>query len=208
MKFYYTLTCVILPATMIAACSASGSKKPNSEINVTDIQVSKSEVTMKDNIASSNIPTIINNTTAPLDESISSNQAALIIAEEDKFPLTQSVEVSKPSRLMYQFGFNKQEMNQSDFTSLQAHAEYLRANPDAVLTVNGHSDTQGNRSYNQMLSLERAKKVAKYLVQKGAPEKQIIINGIGDMEPLNDVNNFSENRRVELEYGESRLAIK
>ena len=203
MKFYYTLTCVVLPAAMMAACSASGSKKPVT--NTTDIAVTKQEVltTQKKPIT-------------PLAEKIEAVESTVAqIREDDKFPLTQlSNEIisSKPIKRIYQFGFNKQEISQSEMASLEEHADYLIAHSNTTLIINGHSDTQGNQAYNQFLSHERAKKVARFLIEYGVAESQIKVNGLGDSQPLNDVNSFKENRRVELEYQsipqDSRVAIK
>lgn len=202
MKLYYTLTCVILPAAMMAACSGSGSKKLIDNSNI----ASNAPITKQ-------VEQLINNKPiAPLTEKI---EAATLVtnvtAEAEQFPLAQAEyanDNSKPVKRIYQFGFNKQEMDQSEKLSLQEHADYLIAHPDATLDVNGHSDTQGNQAYNQFLSKERAKKVARFLVEYGVPEGQVKANGLGDSQPLNDVNSFKENRRVELEYSDSRIAVK
>ena len=208
MKFYYTLTCVILPIGLIAACTASGPK--NTTPTNTTPQIELSQHQSSDSTIAKEVKTMKKGTVNI------EPKPAVTIAEKDKFPLipiesssnTATTAVTKPSKRTYQFAFNKQEMEQKDLDSLQAHAEYLNNNPDAVLTVNGHSDTQGNTAYNKLLSYERANKIAKFLIASGAPKDQIIVNGMGDKEPLYDINNFEENRRVELEYSESRLAIK
>lgn len=201
MKFYYTLTCVILPAAMMAACSGSGSKKPTTN---TDVALEKNIVKQVNQLAE-NKPVI------PLTEKIEAVIVNTNTPEAEKFPLTQpadSQDNSKPVKRIYQFGFNQQEMGHSDQLSLQEHADYLMTHPDATLEINGHSDTQGHQAYNQFLSKERAKKVARFLVEYGVPEGQIKVNGLGDSQPLNDVNSFKENRRVELEYSDSRVATK
>lgn len=200
MKLYYTLTCVILPAAMMAACSGSGSKKPVDNSNLAAstpiIQSAEQQVEHK--------PVI------PLNEKIETvADTTSHTADAEKFPLTQpsdSQDNSKPVKRIYQFGFNQQEMNHADKISLQEHADYLLAHPDSTLDINGHSDTQGNQDYNQFLSKERAKKVAQFLVEYGVPENQLKINGLGDSQPLNDVSSFKENRRVELKYSDSRVA--
>ncbi len=207
MKLYYRLIFVILPAALIAACSASGSKKPSTTAVATVTEISQQSVHQD-----------INKPVETLAEKIkasSQETASVEIVETEKFPLTQptsmeanTTENTKPVKRVYQFGFNKQELNIADQQSLQKHADYLIANPDAILLINGHSDTQGNADYNLFLSKERAKKVAQFLIEYGAPENQIKITGMGDSQPLNDVNSFKENRRVELQYNDSRLATK
>lgn len=199
MKLYYTLTCVVLPAAMMAACSGSGSKKPTTDTDIASkttivIQAKKQED---------------NKSVTPLAEKI--ELATPTNTDSDLFPLTQMTnaqDVTKPVKRIYQFGFNKQEMDAAAQLSLQEHADFLIAHPDATLNINGHSDTQGHQAYNQFLSKERAKKVALFLIEYGASETQIKVNGLGDSQPLNDVNSFKENRRVELQYSDSRIATK
>jgi len=200
MKLYYTLTCVILPATMMAACSASGSKKPidTSSHSTETVMVKEIDVIKK-------VPV------TPLIEKMNDvSQAPVDTAETELFPLNQTTadtqNLTKPVKRIYQFGFDKQEMTQTDRVSLEEHADFLLAHPDSSLDINGHSDTQGNKIYNQFLSSERAKKVAQFLIEYGVPESQIKVYGLGDSQPLNDVNTFKENRRVELQYNDSRVA--
>ncbi|VAW94941.1 hypothetical protein MNBD_GAMMA23-1879 [hydrothermal vent metagenome] len=202
MNLYYKLTCVVLPAALIAACSASGSKKPAEKTAVAAtpsiIQHSVQDKTQVETLA----------------EKINSTEQGTVdmkIPEAEKFPLTQIANAkdnTKPAKRVYQFGFNKQELDAIDQGSLQDHANYLIANPNTILLINGHSDTQGNANYNLFLSKERAKKAAQFLIEYGAPENQIKITGMGDSQPLNDVNSFKENRRVELQYSDSRVATK
>jgi len=190
----------MLPAAMMVACSGNGSKKP--EVN--------SNIAMSAPITKQAEPLLENKPVTSLAEKIEvADSITPEISESEQFPLTQMAEIQdelKPVKRIYQFGFNQQEMDESTQISLQQHADYLIAHPDTLLEVNGHSDTQGNRDYNLFLSKERAKKVARLLVEQGVPEVQIKVNGLGDSQPLNDVNSFKENRRVELEYSDSRVA--
>ncbi len=200
MKLYYKLTCVILPAILIAACSANGIKEP-SITNDTSVAIMEPSLQPDKN-----------KQVETLADKIDPTEMATVESQEiEKFPLaqiTEAVEIKKPEQLVYQFDFDKQEISQAAQDSLQAHAEYLIDNPNAILLVNGHSDTQGNSDYNLFLSKERAKKVAQILIDDGVPEDQIKIAGLGDSQPLNDVNSFKENRRVELQYSDSRVATK
>jgi len=201
MKLYYTLTCIVLPAAMMAACSGSGSKKPTSN---TDIAQTTSIVKQVEQLAE-------NKPIMSLSEKIeTATLKPSETQESDLFPLSQTPtdtqNLAKPAKRIYQFGFDKQEMTQTDRVSLEEHADFLLAHPDYSLDVNGHSDTQGNKIYNQFLSSKRAKKVAQFLIEYGVPESQIKTYGLGDSQPLNDVNTFKENRRVELQYNDSRVA--
>jgi len=202
MKLYYKLTCVILPAILIAACSASGVKEP-SITNDTSVTIMEPSLQTDKN---TQIETLANKVDPAETETV------MVESQEiEKFPLTQTteaIEIKKSEQLVYQFDFDKQEIGQAAQDSLQAHADYLIENPNTILLVKGHSDTQGNSGYNLFLSKERAKKVAQILIDDGVPEDQIKIAGLGDSQPLNDVNSFKKNRWVELQYSDSRVATK
>lgn len=195
----YVISFIIFPLSLLAACTTSGTKKlvpDNTEINVVTNGQTTADKTNLETTLSTN-----NSLAAQV-------PATSIISEEDKFPLTQTTNIdpiTRPGKRIYQFGFDKQDIS-GEQQSLQQHAEYLIANPDTLLIINGHSDTQGNRQYNTFLSKQRATKVAQFLIDYGVPESQLKVNGMGDSQPLNDIHNFKENRRVELEYIDSRVA--
>lgn len=90
-------------------------------------------------------------------------------------------------------------INNSSFPFLNEIAEYMKANPSFMLSIVGHTDSQGEEKYNQKLSEDRAESVKKYLVQQGVGEIVINASGKGETEPLAD-NNTAEgrekNRRV------------
>lgn len=69
------------------------------------------------------------------------------------------------------------------------------------LEVNGYTDTSGRPSYNQGLSLRRARIVAAELVRDGVPENAINIQGWGDtnrLVPTGAGVREPQNKRVEI----------
>ena len=84
---------------------------------------------------------------------------------------------------------------------LDPFAASLRDDPNARLTVIGHTDNTGSDAINNPLSLERARSVRDYLVDRGVGASRIDIAGRGEREPVAD--NATEagrarNRRVEI----------
>lgn len=77
----------------------------------------------------------------------------------------------------------------------------LKANPNLKLSVEGHTDSQGQKQFNQALSQKRAESVKKYLVKKGIAQTRLSAKGWGDTKPV-ESNQTEEgrakNRRVEL----------
>ena len=69
------------------------------------------------------------------------------------------------------------------------------------IEVNGYTDTSGTPTYNQELSIRRARAVAGELVRDGVPQNAIAIQGFGDTHLLvatgPDVRE-PQNRRVEI----------
>jgi len=80
-------------------------------------------------------------------------------------------------------------------------ADALMATKERKLTVEGHTDSQGSSSYNQVLSQQRADAVRSYLISRGYPSDLIQAQGIGEDRPVADNANAegrANNRRVEI----------
>ena len=81
-------------------------------------------------------------------------------------------------------------------------APVLNQYPSYEIVVEGHTDDTGTSTYNQKLSLLRAKRVAKHLKQDGnLNHDKLYIYGLGESQPLvkNDSKaNRQKNRRVEI----------
>ncbi|KPP86186.1 MAG: OmpA-OmpF porin, OOP family [Rhodobacteraceae bacterium HLUCCA08] len=90
---------------------------------------------------------------------------------------------------------------QGDYASLRALADYLRANPDRVVALVGHTDSVGSLEGNIALSRRRAASVLERLVgDHGIPRRQLDAQGMGYLAPV--ASNLTEdgreaNRRVE-----------
>ncbi|CZF79675.1 lipoprotein [Grimontia sp. AD028] len=86
---------------------------------------------------------------------------------------------------------------------LDAHAEFLRANADIKVVVEGHADERGTPEYNIALGERRANAVAKYLQALGVPASQISIVSYGEEKPLvlgQGEEAYAKNRRAVLVY--------
>ena len=86
--------------------------------------------------------------------------------------------------------------------SLDALVQFLTENPDAVISLVGHTDAVGSLTSNITLSRQRAEAVRAYLVaQAGIDAGRIAADGVGylaPIAPLTDPNRAAENRRVEV----------
>ena len=107
------------------------------------------------------------------------------------------------------FGLSGKVLFGSDVESLNpASTEIVERIGKALLSVeiervriDGHTDASGQESYNEQLSLRRAKSVGKVLVAVGIKEENIQLRGLGSSKPVasNDTAvGRTENRRVSI----------
>ncbi len=107
------------------------------------------------------------------------------------------------AKRVYRFGFDKFDIASSDREAIEAHADYLKAHPEAHVRIEGHTDEQGSREYNIGLGERRAKAVREIMNAKGVSSKQYDIVSFGQEKPEvagKDESAYSVNRRSALAY--------
>ncbi|MGY2293540.1 OmpA family protein [Pseudomonas sp. SDO528_S397] len=99
------------------------------------------------------------------------------------------------------FGSDVESLNKASTDIVERIGNALtRIGIDRV-RVDGHTDASGKETYNQKLSLRRAKSVAQVLMRVGMKEENIQLRGLGRREPVapNDTAaGRTENRRVAI----------
>lgn len=76
---------------------------------------------------------------------------------------------------------------------------------DIKINIAGHTDNTGIPEKNQVLSINRAESVAKYLVSKGVNESRLTATGFGQDQPVSDNTTpagKAKNRRVEFKISQ------
>ncbi len=81
------------------------------------------------------------------------------------------------------FDFDRSEVKEEFRDIVNAHAEYLAANPTASITLEGHADERGTREYNMALGERRANAVSQLLTLQGASKNQIRVISYGEERP-------------------------
>jgi peptidoglycan-associated lipoprotein len=97
------------------------------------------------------------------------------------------------------FDFDKSSIRPDAKQSLDENAKWLKANPKAALTIEGHCDERGTREYNLGLGQRRAKAAKDYLVSAGIDAKRIKIISYGKERPFmpgHDESAWKWNRRA------------
>lgn len=105
-------------------------------------------------------------------------------------------------RVIY-FAFDSSEVAEQDRPLVEAHAQFLAANPTVKVAVEGHTDERGSREYNIGLGDRRAQSIRRMLEFQGVAPNQISVVSYGEEKPAvegHDESAWSLNRRVELVY--------
>jgi len=100
------------------------------------------------------------------------------------------------------FAFDKWTLTPSAKEDLDSLATGLSADKRFVISVEGYTDSIGNRTYNEALSRKRADAVVTYLVAKhDIPIYRIHMIGLGEEKPIDEGKDRAaraKNRRVEV----------
>lgn len=101
------------------------------------------------------------------------------------------------------FDFNKADLRDEGINELAEVARALKADPNAVLELQGFADPRGSDRYNYQLTRERVDAVVRYLVNnQGIDLRRIYAVGMGKAAPAPgekpNRDTFARSRRVEL----------
>ena len=97
------------------------------------------------------------------------------------------------------FNFNSARLSDIARQTLQANADYLKANQNIDIQVEGHADERGGIQYNLALGEKRAKSVKDYLIALGVESGRITTISYGKEKPIafgHDEQSWSKNRRA------------
>ncbi len=101
------------------------------------------------------------------------------------------------------FDFDRSEVKADFYEVIKMHADYLAANQNAKVIVEGHCDERGSREYNLALGERRANAVKNALIAQGVQANRINVNTFGEDRPLVNASNneaWAQNRRAEFIY--------
>ena len=101
------------------------------------------------------------------------------------------------------FDFNKADLKDEGINELREVAKALKADPNAVLELQGFADARGTDRYNYQLTRERVDAVVRYLVMReGVDLRRIAAVGMGKVALTSgekaDKDTYAKSRRVEM----------
>ena len=85
--------------------------------------------------------------------------------------------------------------------AIEGHAQFLKNNPRAKVSLEGHTDERGGREYNLALGQKRADAVRCAMSLLGVPDSQMEAISFGMEKPAaqgSDEASLAKNRRVEI----------
>jgi peptidoglycan-associated lipoprotein len=106
------------------------------------------------------------------------------------------------TRVIY-FDLDQSTVRADYLDVISSHADYLAANPQMVLRLEGHADERGSREYNLGLGENRANAVRNLMLAQGVADNQLMVVSYGEERPAAYEHNeeaWALNRRVELIY--------
>ncbi|SUA64139.1 15 kDa peptidoglycan-associated lipoprotein [Oligella urethralis] len=101
------------------------------------------------------------------------------------------------------FGFDRYNVEEQYLPLVQMHAQYLSANAQQRIRIEGNTDARGSSEYNLALGQRRSVAVAQQLVNRGVNGAQIEAVSFGKERPI--AQGWSEeahaqNRRADINY--------
>ena len=84
------------------------------------------------------------------------------------------------------FDFDESNLLPVSYKELDRLDEQLQVFKDLSIVIEGHTDNMGTFEYNMQLSVDRARAVVDYLLEKGLEKERIAYEGFGYTRPLSD----------------------
>ena len=97
------------------------------------------------------------------------------------------------------FAFDAHEIRAEDVRVLDENAAWLRATPNALVLIEGHTDERGTSEYNLGLGDLRARAAITYLMAHGVPAARMVAISYGKERPIcteHDESCWARNRRA------------
>ena len=101
------------------------------------------------------------------------------------------------------YEYDKYDVKAEYRALLENHARWLKANPQARLTVEGNCDEHGSREYNLALGQRRAEAVKRMMTVMGVTDGRIETVSYGEEKPAapgHDESAWAQNRRADIKY--------
>ena len=99
------------------------------------------------------------------------------------------------------FDFDSSVIKATEKSKIDFVANYLKANPETKIQIEGHCDERGTEEYNRALGERRALAIREYLINAGISGSRIYTISYGEDRPVDPGHNeaaWAKNRRGEF----------
>jgi len=205
------LASLMAATAFTGACSSQQAKPVDPSTHASTIESSQIDATpVASDDTDANDPTAVPSVaekTSSTHKQLSPEPLEMFVVDipSDDSDMLNELEKSRPARLVFNFGFNQSQLDDENRLIVEQHGRFLAEHPEVRLVINGHSDTQGDSRYNDILSRKRAEYVADLMMEQGVMKEQIEVLSWGSSAPLVDAHHNREQRRVELNYVDEYL---
>lgn len=178
----------IVPALMVAASMQAVMAQDASELTAEEISEAFNQQKTRGLV-------IVPSGEQPAENADTSTAVAAAPAEYQAVPKDQQVNIQ------ISFDFDSAALREDQKPKLVALCQAMKGVDVNVFQIIGHTDSSGSVSYNENLSLLRAKEVKRHLVSDcGIEENRLDAVGAGESQPFNaNDTRADENRRVEFQ---------
>lgn len=129
-------------------------------------------------------------------EAESAKEAGLSAEMEEERKMTERAVFENED---IQFEFDSIRLNSEAQEILRKKAQWLKANPAARVTIEGHCDNRGTNEYNLALGDRRAHSAQVFLIDLGIAESRVQTISFGEERPIDAADNeaaWAQNRRA------------
>lgn len=199
----------LLILSLLAAC-ASGVKlndvpvedKSGSQVNTNSASKEADKASKAANSSSASNPSTGTASASNLPEAKQSNAPAPVNAPAADSSSSMSSGPVNAAKIIY-FDYDSYIVKPEFQAVIEAHAQFLKANQRARVSLEGHTDERGSREYNLALGQKRADAVRQSLTLLGVSAAQIESVSFGEEKPAvagSDEAAYAKNRRAEFFY--------
>ena len=119
--------------------------------------------------------------------------------DTNKRPNVGSTDLGNATLADVLFDYDKAEIKSDMASILQGNVNWMKANPNARITIEGHCDERGSEEYNLGLGDRRAIAVKEYLISQGIPAARLSTVSYGEEKPVCHEQSdacYTKNRRA------------
>jgi peptidoglycan-associated lipoprotein len=121
----------------------------------------------------------------------------------DRLPVrpTRTEDADQGALKTIYFDFDRSNIRPDQRSILDANKDYLAANPQKKVVIEGHCDERGTKEYNFALGERRANSVREYLILMGIDASRLAVVSKGEDQPAQSGTGesvWAKNRRTEF----------